>query len=155
MTHDADRISSLFSLDDKLAVVTGGSRGIGYMIADGLIDAGCRLIISARKVEQVTAAAAALSEKGECEAIPADLSTAEGCSAFAAAVAERTDSLPILVNNAGASWGEPIEDFPVSGWDKVMNTNVRGIFLLTQALLPELRAPATADDPAGSVDGGR
>lgn len=158
MAHDADRLSSLFSLDGKLAVVTGGSRGIGYMIADGLIDAGCRLIISARKVEQVTAAAAALSEKGECEAIPADLSTAEGCSAFAAAVAERTDSLPILVNNAGASWGEPIEDFPVSGWDKVMNTNVRGIFLLTQALLPELRAAATADDPArviniGSVDG--
>ena len=158
MASDPDRLSSLFSLEGKLAVVTGGSRGIGYMIADGLIDAGCRIIISARKVDQVTAAAEALGAKGECEAIPADLSTAEGCQGLADSVAERTDSLPILVNNAGATWGEPIEDFPVGGWDKVMNTNVRSVFLLTRALLPQLRAAASPEDPArviniGSVDG--
>jgi NAD(P)-dependent dehydrogenase (short-subunit alcohol dehydrogenase family) len=158
VVSDPNRLTSLFSLDGKLAVVTGGSRGIGYMIADGLIDAGCRVIISARKVEQVTSAAEALSERGECEAIPADLSTPEGCEALAAAVAERTDSLAILVNNAGATWGQPIEDFPVGGWDKVMNTNVRSVFLLTRALLPQLRASASPEDPArvintGSVDG--
>ena len=158
MASDPQRLSSLFSLDGKLAVVTGGSRGIGYMIADGLVDAGCRLIISARKVEQVTAAADALSEKGECEAIQADLSTPEGCEAFAGAVAERTDSLPILVNNAGATWGEPIEEFSLTGWDKIMNTNVRAVFLLTRALLPQLRAAASTEDPSrvinvGSVDG--
>ncbi len=153
-----DRLQSLFGLDGRFAVVTGGSRGIGRMIAEGLLDAGCRLVISARKVDQVTAAAEEMSQRGEVEAIPADLSTPEGCHALAAAVAERTDRLDILVNNAGASWGEPLDTYPVSGWDKVMNTNVRGPFLLTQALLPQLKAAASADDPArvinvGSVDG--
>jgi NAD(P)-dependent dehydrogenase (short-subunit alcohol dehydrogenase family) len=158
MTPDPTRLSSLFSLDGKLAVVTGGSRGIGYMIADGLIDAGCRLIISARKAEQLDTAAESLARKGRCEAIQADLSSPEGCAGLADAIAARTDSLPILVNNAGASWGEPIDTFPLGGWDKVINTNTRSVFLLTQALLPQLRAAATPDDPArviniGSVDG--
>lgn len=154
----SDRIQTLFGLEDRFAVVTGGSRGIGRMIAEGLLQAGCRIVISARKVEQVTAAASEMSALGEVEAIPADLSTPEGCAALAAAVGERTDRVDILVNNAGASWGEPLETYPVSGWDKVMNTNVRGVFLLTQALLPRLRAAASAEDPArvinvGSVDG--
>ena len=158
MTIDGDRLSSLFGLDGKLAVVTGGSRGIGFMIADGLIDMGCRVIISARKADQVNAAAGRLSEKGECTALVADLSTPEGCDELASAISEREDLLHILVNNAGASWGADLDEFPLAGWDKVMNTNVRGPFLLTQRLLPLLRNAATEDDPArviniASVDG--
>lgn len=154
----SDRLDSLFGLRGKVAVVTGGSRGIGYMIAAGLADAGCRLIISARKVEQVTAAADRLSEKTDCVAIPADLSSPEGCAALASAIVDREPAIDVLVNNAGASWGAPLEEFPVSGWNKVMDTNVRGIFLLTQALVPALKAAASPEDPArviniGSVDG--
>ena len=158
MTIDGDRLSSLFGLDGKLAVVTGGSRGIGFMIADGLIDMGCRVIISARKADQVNVAAGRLSEKGECTALVADLSTPEGCDELAGAISEREDLLHILVNNAGANRGADLDEFPLAGWDKVMNTNLRGPFLLTQRLLPLLRNAAAEDDPArvinvASVDG--
>lgn len=158
MTIDSTRITELFGLDGKLAVVTGGSRGIGYMIAEGLLAAGCRVIISARKVEQLSAAAERLSTRGECLAIPADLSTPQGCEAFAGAVADHSGCLDILVNNAGASWGADLDSFPVSGWNKVMDINVRGPFLLTQHLLPQLRAAADFADPArvvnvASIDG--
>ena len=158
MPINNDRLTSLFGLEGKTAVVTGGSRGIGYMIAGGLLDAGCRVIISARKVPQVEAAAVELAARGPCQAIPADLSTAEGCEALATAVAERCESLDILVNNAGASWGAALDEFPVHGWDKVMDTNVRGPFFLTQKLLEMLRASARPEDPArvinvASVDG--
>ena len=158
MTINIDRLTSLFGLDGKQAVVTGGSRGIGRMIAGGLLDAGCRLIVSARKAGQLEATARELSDRGDCEAIQADLSTPEGCAALAGAVAERWGSLDILVNNAGASWGAPLDEFPVHGWDKVMDTNVRGPFFLTQQLLGLLRAAAEPDDPArvinvASVDG--
>ena len=158
MPMSTDRLTELFGLDGKTAVVTGGSRGIGRMITGGLLDAGCRVIISARKADQLTAAVEELSARGPCEAVQADLSTPEGCRALAAAVRERVDSLHVLVNNAGASWGAPLDEFPVHGWDKVMDTNVRGPFFLTQELLGLLRAAASAEDPArvinvASVDG--
>jgi NAD(P)-dependent dehydrogenase (short-subunit alcohol dehydrogenase family) len=158
MAMNTDRLTELFGLDGKTAVVTGGSRGIGRMIVGGLLDAGCRVIISARKADQLADAAGDLAARGPCEAVQADLSTPEGCQALAAAVRERLDSLDILVNNAGASWGAPLAEFPVHGWDKVMDTNVRGPFLLTQQLLDLLRAAASAADPArvinvASVDG--
>lgn len=158
MATNTDRLIDLFGLDGKSAVVTGGSRGLGYMIAGGLLDAGCRVVISARKVEQVTAAAGRLSARGACEAIPADLSAPEGCQALADAVAERWDSLHILVNNAGASWGARLDEFPEHGWNKVIDTNLSGPFFLTQKLLGLLRAAASPTDPArvinvSSVDG--
>jgi NAD(P)-dependent dehydrogenase (short-subunit alcohol dehydrogenase family) len=155
---DISRLQSLFGLEGKRAVVTGGSRGIGYMIADGLLDAGADVIISARKENQVAEAVESLSAKGNIEGIPADLSTDEGLEHLSAEVAQRWDRLDILCNNAGASWGEPIESFSPGGWDKVMNVNVRGVFFLTQKLLPLLRAGANAEDPSriintGSVNG--
>lgn len=155
---DINRLSALFGLEGKRAVVTGGSRGIGRMIAEGLLDAGCEVIITARKVEQVTQAADEMAAKGTVIAVPSDVSTDEGIEHLAAAVKEHWDHLDILVNNAGASWGEPLDDFSKAGWDKVMNVNVRGVFFLTQALLPLLRAAATPEYPArvintGSVNG--
>ncbi len=152
MTMDAGRIQSLFGLEGKRAVVTGGSRGVGYMIADGLLDAGCEVIISARKVEQVVAAADKLSEKGTCVAVPCDLSTDEGISLLTEAIKDRWDRLDLLFNNAGASWGEPLETFSTIGWDKVMNVNLRTPFFLTQSLLPLLKAAATPDSPARVIN---
>ena len=139
-------------------MVTGGSRGIGLMIARGLVQGGARVVISSRKVEDLEAAAAELQNFGECEAIPADLSTPEGARALGEAVRSRTDGLSILVNNAGAVWGAPLEEFPAGGWDRAMHTNLEAVFHLTVSLLPALRAAATAEDPArviniGSVDG--
>ncbi len=154
MSLNTDRLVQLFGLRDKTALVTGGSRGIGYMIAGGLLDAGCRVIISSRKAEQLHAAAAQLAEdhQGECTPITADLSTVAGCEALAEEVTELAPSLPILVNNAGASWGHPIDDFPVHGWDKVMDVNLRGPFVMTQKLLGPLRAAASAEDPARVIN---
>jgi NAD(P)-dependent dehydrogenase (short-subunit alcohol dehydrogenase family) len=148
----------LFSVEGRTAVVTGGSRGIGFMIAQGLVEAGARVIISARKAEACAAAAEELRRFGSCEALPADLSTDAGTHALAGAVRERFGALNLLVNNAGVSWGAPVDDFPEIGWEKVLNTNVRGVFTLTVALLPELRKAAVAGDPArvvniGSIDG--
>jgi NAD(P)-dependent dehydrogenase (short-subunit alcohol dehydrogenase family) len=150
--------TDLFAVAGKTAVVTGGSRGIGYMIAEGLIRAGVDVVISARKAGPLQEAADRLSELGPCAAVPADLSTSEGVGTLASAVKERFGALNILVNNAGASWGAPLDDFPESAWDKVLNTNVRGVFQLTTALLDDLRKAATPGDPArvvniGSVDG--
>jgi NAD(P)-dependent dehydrogenase (short-subunit alcohol dehydrogenase family) len=151
-------LTSLFGLDGKVAVVTGGSRGIGFMIASGLVANGVRTYITARKAEACDAAAAALSEHGSCISIPADLSTADGLASFVAALTERESQVDILVNNAGAAWGAPLGDFPEIGFDKVMDINVKAPFMLTQALLAQLEAGATADDPArvimiGSIDG--
>ncbi|MFL5824171.1 MAG: SDR family oxidoreductase [Solirubrobacteraceae bacterium] len=151
-------MSKLFDVSGKTAVVTGGSRGIGFMIAQGLVQAGARVIISSRKAEDLEAAAAELSRDGECEAIPADLSTPEGAKELGEAVRSRGEDLGILVNNAGVTWGAPLEEFPQSGWDRTMHTNVEGIFHLTVALLPALRAAARPEDPArvvniGSIDG--
>lgn len=151
-------ISELFAVEGKVAIVTGGSRGIGYMIAEGLVRNGVRTYITSRKVQELEPAAAELSKYGTCIAIPADLSSDDGLAGFVAAFTEREDHLDILVNNAGAAWGAPLGEFPGSGFDKVLNINVKAPFMLTQALLPQLRAAATEDDPArvimiGSIDG--
>jgi NAD(P)-dependent dehydrogenase (short-subunit alcohol dehydrogenase family) len=150
--------NELFSVEGKTAVVTGGSRGVGLMIARGLVEAGAEVVISSRKLEPLEAAAAELAGIGKCAAIQADLSSQEGAVALAAAVRERFDKLDILVNNAGANWGAPLEDYPDGAWDRVLDTNVRGIFQLTVEMLDLLRAAASDDDPArviniGSVDG--
>ena len=151
---------SLFSVAGKVALVTGGSRGIGYMIAEGLVSAGASVYISSRKADACNAAAATLSELGPCVSIPSDLSTKAGSDALAAAIAEHEPALHILVNNAGATWGAPLLEYPDDAWDKVMATNVKAIFNLTTALMPQLRAAADSEDPArvinvGSVDGMR
>ena len=151
-------MADLFDVSGKTALVTGGSRGIGLMIARGLAAAGARVIVSSRKVGDLEEAAAEVQKLGDCEAIPSDLSSPEGARALADEVSSRHERLEILVNNAGATWGAPLEEFPASGWDRVMHTNVEGIFHLTVGLLPALRAAASAEDPArvvniGSVDG--
>jgi NAD(P)-dependent dehydrogenase (short-subunit alcohol dehydrogenase family) len=150
--------TDLFSLDGRTAVVTGGTSGIGRMIADGLIDAGVRIYVASRKAEACARVAAELSERGTCIGIAADLSTEAGCLALATEIAEREDRIHLLVNNAGATWGAPLEEYPDAAFDKVFAINVKGVFHLTRALLPQLRAAATEEDPArvvniGSIDG--
>ena len=149
--------SSLFRLDGRIALVTGGSRGIGRMIAEGFLAQGATVYIAARK----TAACAATAEElgPNCIPLPVDVATVEGCRALAAALAEREARLDILVNNAGAAWGVAFEEFPEQGWDKVMGLNVKSPFFLTQALHPLLKA-AGVDRPAkviniSSIDGQR
>ena len=151
-------LERLFSLEGKAAVVTGGSRGIGEMIAGAYVDAGARVYISSRKADACERVAAELSQRGDCFAVPADLSTTAGVEQLASEIAAREPAVHILVNNAGAAWGAPIEEFPEEGFDKVWMLNVRAVFFLTARLLPQLRAAATADDPArviniGSIDG--
>jgi len=148
--------AKLFSLEGRVAVVTGGSRGIGAMIAEGFLDAGAaRVYITARKAEVVADTAARLGER--CIALPGDISTTAGISALVEDLATRESRLDILVNNAGVAWGAEFEDFPEMGWDKVMNLNVKTPFFLTQKLLPLLKAGAS-EHPAkviniASVDG--
>jgi NAD(P)-dependent dehydrogenase (short-subunit alcohol dehydrogenase family) len=151
-------VKDLFSIAGKIALVTGGSRGIGEMIAEGYVANGAKTYISSRKEAACHATAERLSQQGECISIPADLSTMEGITHLANEVKVREEKLDILVNNAGATWGAAIEEFPESGWDKVMDINVKGPFFLTQQLLPLLEAAATPEDPAriinvGSIDG--
>lgn len=151
-------IHALFSLKGRVALITGGSRGIGRMIATGFLTQGAKVYISARKAAACDAAAAELSKIGPCFSIPGDVSTVAGAKALAAAIAEREPALDILVNNAGVAWGEPYLQFSEHGWDKVMNTNVRGLFFLTQALHPQLLAGAAKGHPAkviniASIDG--
>jgi NAD(P)-dependent dehydrogenase (short-subunit alcohol dehydrogenase family) len=148
----------LFDLTGKTALVTGGTRGIGLMIARGLLGAGARVMISSRRPEAGEAAVAELAPHGEVVSIPADLSSEAECRRLAGEVLARHDRLHILVNNAGATWGEPIESFPVSAWDKVLDLNLKAPFLLSRALLGALEAAAEPDDPAriinvGSIDG--
>jgi 2-deoxy-D-gluconate 3-dehydrogenase len=150
----------LFSVREKVVLVTGGSRGIGEMIAAGFLANGAKVYISSRKRDVCDATAARLSEtyRGECIPIAADLSGLEGIDALTTDLSSREPRLDVLVNNAGVSWGAPIDEFPEIGWDKVMDTNVKAVFFLTQRLLPLLEAGASADDPArviniGSIDG--
>lgn len=148
----------MFRLDGKVAVVTGGGRGIGRMIASGLLRAGAKVYLSARKQSELEATVADLSTLGPVAAIPADLGTAEGVSTLASGLGEREEAIHALFNNAGAAWGASFDEFPESGFDKVLNVNIKGVFLLTRALVPMLRAASTPDDPArvvntGSIDG--
>lgn len=148
--------ASWFSLAGKRALVTGGSRGIGEMIARAYVAAGAQVLIASRDGAACRAVADELGDS--CSAVVADLSTPEGVEDLAAATAAWTDHLDVLVNNAGATWGARLGEYPADGFDKVMDLNVRAVFLLTQALLPQLRAAASVEDPArvlmiGSVDG--
>lgn len=156
--QEAIHIQDLFSVSGKIALVTGGSRGIGLMIARGLVEGGAKVYISSRKKAACDESAQRLQEAGECYSLPGDVSTAEGCRRLAADFAAREGRLHILVNNAGAAWGAAMADYPESGWDKVMNTNVKSVFFLTRELLPVLEKAASAGDPArviniGSIDG--
>jgi NAD(P)-dependent dehydrogenase (short-subunit alcohol dehydrogenase family) len=130
--------SQLFSLKGRRALITGGSRGIGRMIAEGFLAQGATVYISARKAEACNQTAQELSAFGTCVSLPADVSTVQGAQALAAAYAQHESQLDILVNNAGAAWGAPFDEFPESGWDKVVDLNMKTPFFLTQALKPLL-----------------
>ncbi len=150
--------TDLFSIEGKTALVTGGSRGIGLMIARGMVAAGAKVYISSRKAQVCEEVAAELSEIGSCTALPADLSTEDECRRLAGALAEREPSLHILVNNAGATWGAPMADFDDAAWDRVLDLNVKAVFHLTRFLVPQLEAAGSHEDPArviniGSIDG--
>ncbi len=151
-------MKNLFDIRGKVALVTGGSRGIGLMIARGYVENGARVYISSRKKEVCDAVAAELSKSGECHSLPADLSHEAECNRLAEEIAKRESTLNILVNNAGANWGAPMADYPDSAWDKVLALNVKAIFQLTRALVPQLEKGAQPGDPArviniGSIDG--
>jgi NAD(P)-dependent dehydrogenase (short-subunit alcohol dehydrogenase family) len=153
-------IDDLFSVRDKVVVVTGGSRGIGEMVAAGFLANGARVYISSRKAEVCDATAERLAGEygGTCVSLPADLSGPAGADVLLEQLRAHESTVDVLVNNAGVSWGASLEEFPENGWDKVMDTNVKGVFFLIQRLVPLLEAAATADDPSriiniGSVDG--
>ena len=135
--------AELFSLKGRSALITGGSRGIGRMIAEGFLRAGARVYISARKADACVATADELSVIGPCVSLPADVSTQGGVQQLVAAYQQHEKSLDILVNNAGAAWGAPYDEFPESGWDKVVDLNLKAPFFLTQALTPLLKKAAT------------
>ncbi|MDX3192724.1 SDR family oxidoreductase [Streptomyces sp. MN03-5084-2B] len=147
-TTHADR----FDLSGKHALVTGGTSGIGTMIARGLLQAGARVTVSSRKADACAEAQRRLSEFGDVRAIPADLSRHDGCRRLADLVEAGSERLDILVNNAGAMWREPLETFPEEAWDSVIDLNLKAPFWLVQALLPALRRAGTADDPARIVN---
>jgi NAD(P)-dependent dehydrogenase (short-subunit alcohol dehydrogenase family) len=135
-------MNDLFSLAGRTALITGGSRGIGRMIAAGFLKAGARVYISARKAEACNQTAAELASLGTCVSLPADVSTLEGAQALADAYMAREGTLDILVNNAGAAWGESFDTFPEKGWDKVVDLNLKTPFFLTKALSEPLRKAA-------------
>src|ERR1700730_16529071 len=146
-------LAELFSLRNRTALITGGSRGIGKIIAAAFLEAGARVYISARKADQCDAPAAELAGRfGGCISIPQDVSTTEGCRSLAAAYLQREATLDILVNNAGASWLADFDEFPERGWDKVLNLNLKSPFFLTQALVQSLAAAATLDKPAKVIN---
>jgi NAD(P)-dependent dehydrogenase (short-subunit alcohol dehydrogenase family) len=151
-------LEQLFSVAGKTTLVTGGSRGIGLMIARGFVTCGARVYISSRKADICDGIAAELSASGTCVSLPADLSTEDGCRRLAEDIAAREERLHVLVNNAGTAWGAPLEAFDETAWERVLAVNLKGLFHLTRFLVPLLRAAATVEDPArviniGSVDG--
>lgn len=145
-------LNALFSLEGRTALVTGGSRGIGRMIAEGFLAAGARVYISSRKQDELDATAAELSELGHCVAIQADVSTTEGIKALLDAYREHESELDVLVNNAGAAWGAAFDEFPESGWDKVMDLNVKAPFFLAQAAKDLLVAASAKRGPAKIIN---
>ena len=149
---------TLFDITGKIALVTGGAQGLGRMIADGLVNAGCKVYITTRKQDVGDQAAREMSERGQCTALVADLSTPEAGTALAREVRDREQRLDILVNNAGRTWGAPLESFPDKAWAGVMAVNVQGPFTLIRELLPLLKVSGSPEDPArvinvGSVTG--
>jgi len=151
-------VKDLFSIKGKVAVVTGGSRGIGLMIARGYVEAGAKVYISSRKREVCDEVAQELSKSGQCLSAPADVGTEAGARELATQIAQHESAVHILVNNAGANWGAPMAEYPDAAWDKVLALNVKGPFLLTRALLPLLEKGTAPGDPArviniGSIDG--
>lgn len=151
-------MKNLFSVAGKVALVTGGSRGIGLMIARGYVENGATVYVSSRKKEVCDEVAAELSKVGTCHSLPADVSSEAECNRLAAELAKREPKLHILVNNAGANWGAPMNEYPDDAWNKVLALNVKSIFHLTRACLPRLEAAASPADPArviniGSIDG--
>lgn len=156
MTH----LDHLFGVAGKTVLVTGGGRGIGASIAEGFVKAGAKVYICSRKAETCEETARALGAFGTCIALPVagDISDAEGRAAIVSAMTEREQGLDILINNAGALWAAPLADYPESGWDKVFDLNVKGLFFLIRDLVPLLEASATREDPSriiniGSIDG--
>jgi NAD(P)-dependent dehydrogenase (short-subunit alcohol dehydrogenase family) len=150
--------ADLFSVAGKTALVTGGTRGIGKMIAEGFVDAGATVYISSRKPDACAEVAAELSEKGTCVGLPADLAREAECHRLAEELATRVDALDILVNNAGATWGAPMAEYDEAAFERVLSLNVKGVFHLTNALVPLLQKAGTQDAPArviniGSIDG--
>jgi NAD(P)-dependent dehydrogenase (short-subunit alcohol dehydrogenase family) len=137
-------MTDLFSLKGRVALVTGGSRGIGRMIAAGFLSQGAKVYISSRKAADCNQTANDLSGQGECVSLPADVSSMDGINALVREFISREDSLDILVNNAGAAWGETFDTFPEKGWDKVVDLNLKSPFFLTQALIAPLRSAAKA-----------
>ncbi|CAN7590762.1 SDR family oxidoreductase [Variovorax paradoxus] len=150
-------ITNLFSLTGRTALITGGSRGIGRMIAQAFLVQGARVYISSRNADACDRAAAQLSEFGEVRSLPADVSTPDGTNALLRAYSEHEDALDILVNNAGAAWGAPYDEFPVGGWDRVMDLNLKTPFFLAQAMTPMLRKAVANGHPKviniASIDG--
>jgi len=148
-------IKDLFSLKGKVCLVTGGSRGLGAFMAQAFLEAGAaKVYITARKADACIEAAKALSQYGECIALPADVATTEGMTQLVKALCEREDHLDILVNNAGAGWGAPLGQVPEKGWDKVMDINVKSPFFLIQALAPMLKKNATAQSNSVIINTG-
>ncbi|HEY7437773.1 MAG TPA: SDR family oxidoreductase [Acidimicrobiia bacterium] len=151
-------LEDLFSISGKVALVTGGTRGIGRMIAEGYVRAGVKVYVSSRKADACAETVEQLSAFGACEAMPADLSTEAECRRLAGEISEREPQLHILVNNAGATWGAPLDEYDEAAWARVLDLNVKGLFHLTRFLRPSLEAASTTDDPArviniGSIDG--
>jgi NAD(P)-dependent dehydrogenase (short-subunit alcohol dehydrogenase family) len=159
MTDDsASPPADLFAVAGKTVVVTGGTRGIGHMIARGFVDAGATVIVASRKPDAVEATVAELSAHGTCTGFAADLSTEEGARALAEAVGGQHGQIDVLVNNAGATWGAPLSEHDTASWERVLNLNVQGVFHTTKFFLPLLQAGASADRPSrviniGSIDG--
>src|SRR5579872_5506079 len=136
--NESIQVESLFSIQGKTALITGGSRGIGLMIARGFLESGAKVYISSRKKEVCDRVAAELSKIGPCISVPSDVSTLDGCRSLAGEIAAREPRLHILVNNAGAVWFAPMAEYTESGWDKVIDTNIKSTFFLTRELMPLL-----------------
>jgi len=146
-------LQSLFSLEGKTALVTGGSRGVGAMITEGLVAAGCRVYISSRTAVDCEQTAERLKNyPGECLPFPGDVSSMDGIETLVAGLSKRENSVDILVNNAGVAWGEPFEKFSEKGWDRVMNLNAKSVFFLTQKMMPLLKQSASSEDPSRVIN---
>lgn len=145
-------MSNLFDVSGKIALVTGGAKGIGAMISEGLVKAGVKVYVSSRSAKDCQSFADTMSKFGSCVALPMDLSTVDNIKNLVLQLKEKESKLDILINNAGVSWGAAIDDFPEKGWDKVMDLNLKSIFFLTQQLLPLMRSAATIETPANVIN---